>query len=240
MGRTVIYYNDLFADATITATTENTGYEKEYLADHTKSSLWQATANPATISIDLGAAALQSALWVGGSNMATGDTLFRYWVGDVAPAAVTSFELDMQANSFKEIMQTYRHARILFQRAAGNPEAGKVYLAGSRFELPHDFSRNYIAGYESIFIENRGRYGQINRELLYTKYSCSFEIKGMKNAQKVIMDETIRLEPYILFKDGELGKVFYGVLSLGQPEFVTSDSTGMMIWNISGTFEEAL
>lgn len=239
-NKTIIYYGDLFAGATIAASTEVAGYEKEFLQDYTPTSLWQSSADPSTISIDLTTVGqLQSAIWVGGSNMVAADTTYTYGMGTAAAAVDRVVNLDKQANSFYELIDNYRYGKLTLNKAAGNGEAGKVYLAEHKFEFPKDINRGFSAGSQSVWVENSGRYGQVNRTLQYSKYITSFDINGMNDTQKEILDETIREQDFVIFWDGEKQKAFYGVIELGVPKFITSNLSGG-IWEISGTFTEAL
>ena len=239
-NKTIMYYGDLVGSATLTASTEVAGYEKEFLQDYTPSSKWLSSADPSSMSFDFTTVGqLQSAVWVGGSNMVTGDTTYTYGTGTTAAATDTVINLDKQENTFKELIHNKRYGKLSITKAAGNGQVGKVYVAEHKFELPKDFDRNYTGGTYTEYVTNPGRYGQINGEVQYSKYINSFSITGMGNTQKLILDETIRKEKNIIFWDGELQKAFFGILVLGEPEFVKSDTAGA-IWNISGSFEEAL
>jgi len=239
-NRTILYYGDLVGSATLTASTEVAGYEKEFIQDYTPSSKWLPSADPSSMLFNFTTVGqLQSAIWVGGSNLVAADTTYTYGTGTTAAATDTVTALDKQENSFLELLANKRYGKLSITKAAGNGQVGKVYVAEYKLELPKDFDRNYTGGTLTEFVTNTGRYGQINREVQYSKYINSFSITGMGDTQKELLDETIRKEKNIIFWDGELQKPFFGILVLGQPEFVRSNTTGA-IWNMSGSFEEAL
>ena len=127
-NNTIIYYGDLIPQFLSAASSETTGYEKEFLQDWTPQSLWKSSANPSWVSVNLGATNIhQAAVWVGGSNMVAADTTFTYSTG--AAARTNIYTLDKQANSFSEIGDTLRFGWLDIDKAAGNGEAGKIYLA---------------------------------------------------------------------------------------------------------------
>lgn len=240
--KTIIYYGDLVKGldaADITTSGATTGYEEEYVQDHTPMSVWQGDAAASTISMDYGSAVYQAAIWVGGTNLVSTDTLHKYGVGAAAAANTVEKSLTKAASAFSEIGETYRYGKYSSTVASGNPEAGKIYVAQYKYVLGNDIQRGFTGGNVSSYITNRGRYGQIHRELQYSKRIYSFDMAGISDVQKEIFDETLREEENVIFWDGELQKAFFGVLTLGEPKFIRADSTGA-IWEMSGTFEEAL
>lgn len=239
MGKTIIYYGDLVPSSTVTASSETTGYEKEFAYDYTPSSKWMATGAAANYNMDFGADVHQAAVYVGGSNLIAADTTYKYWTGNASPAAVTDYDLAKKENSFIEVGDTERYGRVGITELAGLIEFGKVYVAQYKFELPKDIKRGYSGGTMTQWITNKGAYGQIHKEKQYSKVIYQFEISGMGDVQKKILDETIRIEENVIFWDGETQKAYFGSIDFGQPKFVKSDVTGAL-WNISGTFEEAL
>ena len=239
-SNTIIYYNDLVPDCTLTTSGETATYEKEYAQDWTPQNIWQGDAAASTLSMNYAAAVKQEAIWVGGTNFTSAMTTFKYGEGAAAAANTYEVNLDKEASAFSELNSTpaYRYGKLTTTVAAGLPEVGKVYVAGSKFILDKDIRRGYTGGTMSEFITNKGRYGQVHREIQYSKVIYSFDMIGINDAQKEILDETIRKEENVIFWDGELQKAFFGVVNFSQPKFIRSNMYGA-IWQMSGTFEEA-
>lgn len=237
-----IGYDNIYGDATITVTGEDTGYEKEYLGNYSPSIIWQYTSiGTLTISGDFGSAKAVKIVGIFNTNMTSSDTTFSVGFGSTAAAIDSTHnlltEVDSAGNAVIEVDENYRYFKFTLDKVSGTAtQAGLIYMGTTVYELEQDLNRDYTEGTLSVFEETTGTYGQINRsELKFSKELISGNIRYMHNEQKVLLDETIRKEKYVLFYDTERDKWFYGILELGEPVFKTTN-----YYSMSLNFEEAL
>lgn len=234
-----IYYSDLLQDATLTVLSETTTYEKEYAVDDSPGNVWRTTGiTSETFLMDLGSAILPASfIWIA-SNIVSGDTTFTLSAGTTTATSDKTVNMTKLEKGVYEILSTdgwiaYRYWKITVTKASGTyVEFGKIALLGEK-ETDICYEWDYTSGRMEVFTVNPGSYGQESRELKFNKKTINVSFPALTVAQKELLDETIRLEPYIYYYDSDKSEIWYG-----KAEFSTPVHFRALYWKMNLAFTE--
>lgn len=229
-----IFFNNLCADATLSVTTEASGFEKEYLCNHNQGVVWRSTGiTENIIQISFADAIAIKGVVVLTHNLESGDSFYFEASADNFATVAQSETID-HSKGFIEVEWNYKDYRLRMQKSSGDYiQVGEIYLPGSVY----DFSRNYSWGYSYFKEINRSAKqttsGQIYRKIRYIRQGFNMDFEGLSDAQKEIFGE-ISESNYICFlPQGISGEIYYGII-----DFSTFVHLYENNWNTTATFTE--
>ena len=256
-----ILYTNVAADATMTVTNEETGYEKEYLVDSLVSVPYRSTGiTEIKITFDFGAAKTVQGVTVHKHNVESGDTTYKWESSNNNfTDTIETQNLTLLTRTVKELnannvltdvtrRDAYyfdewdeRYYRVRIQKASGSYiEMGEICIWTGNYTCDKNFSIGYSMGKETIFSNVNGSNGQVFRRFKNSRVIGDFPFENLDDTQKELFDETIGLNEHICFFDHMRTQLFFGGLKFGIPVNIrTTDSgTPAETWNMQGAFTE--
>jgi hypothetical protein len=241
-----LYYDDQYLDATITASSELSGYGKKYAFDTSPSTKWRTTGiTTESMLFDFGTAVLPLAFgWIG-SNIVSGDTTYTIGQGTTSAATDNVESMTKSAKGRHEINASWtarRYWKIIITKASGTyVEFGKMALLFAEFEYTKCHSWDYGTGHKSVFSRNSNiKYGQISKEFLQRSKIFNFNFVFIEEAQAILFDEVIRDEPFIFYYYEDKSEVYYGETDFGDLIHNFKNPTDLKeYFSISLSFTEA-
>lgn len=257
-----ILYTNIAADATMTATNEETDYEKEYLKDGLVSVFYRSTGiTEISITFDFGTATTVQGVTVHNHNVVSGDTTYKWESSNdnFATAAVESENLTLLTRTVKELNDNNvltdatrrdayyfaewdeRYYRVRIQKASGSYiEIGEICIWTGNNTFTKNFSIGYAAGRDRIFSAVRGAEGQIFRRRKASRQMYDLTFENLADTQKELFDEEIGENETIAFFDHMRTQLFYGHITFQPPVNIrtTDADTPAETWNMQGTFVE--
>lgn len=248
MSNGKIFYNNLIANAAVSASSEAAGFEKEYLYNNNQGVVWRSTGITGTtitmaFTDDLGspAATPVKGIEVMNHNLESGDTfVFEYSANgtDFTPhAASVDWQtglLELDTDSENPDNWSYPYYRLRMSKSSGDYiQVGEIFLIGSRYDFERNFQWNYTYTREINRNSRQTTSGQIYRKTRFIRKSYNLSFDGIDDAQKEIF-ETIAEDDYVCFMPtGSGGDLHYGIIDFSAFNHIYTN-----YWSASFTFTE--
>jgi hypothetical protein len=231
-----IFYNNLIANTTVTVTSEETGFEKEYLFNNNQGVVWRSTSTAEnTVEMDFGTATAIKGIVVINHNLVTNDTFLFEASSDGFPGDVDQSESVDLVTGLKEVTwPAYRYYRLKLAKTAGSYiQVGEIYLFGSSYEFERNFKWNYSYTREINRNSKQTTSGQVYRKTRFVRRGFNLDFEGMTDTQKETF-ESISENDYICFMPtGSGGDLYYGIIDFSSYTHVYNN-----FWDASVTFME--
>ena len=251
MAKMIILYDDIFLDkSSFSATSEASGYEKEYLEDPNPANLWRSTViTESIIKVDMGAAVEIEGACMINHNLVAGDTTIKF-EADAADFAGAADETDdftlktfdvkgtTKRNAFVMGNWTYRYYQWRLQKAAGTYiEFANPFLFAKKYEFVKSEKMDYFKGREKISIRNLTKGGQIIKSRKYSRLVYNFECYAISTAQKDALEAIGEYDHVCILPENIAGTEFhFGTIEFSVPQRIEYKSE---LWQMSGNFIES-
>jgi hypothetical protein len=230
-----IYYNDLTSTANLTPSSQTAGKGIEYIHSKTTLTKWRTTGIAGeSVLFEFATATNIKAVIYNGTNIDSGDTIFSIQAGTTAAVSDESQNLTKADKGIGVLDWTYKFFKINITKASGTYiEFGKIGMMGSEYEFVRNYKWGYGVGFDVVWDQAEGFFGQDDRELRFTGKRFNLQFGQMKTIQKELFDETIRNEPYIYYFDNDNSVIWYGKGDWSEPRHNRGDN-----WSIALNFKE--
>lgn len=202
MGKAIVYYSNIASDATITVSTEEATFEKEYLVDENTANTFRTTAIAAqTIKFDFTSSEEIEGIAYFNTNMNADVTTFdiQHSTNDVTYS--NQENLTQAVDGYKEYNYTDRYFRFDLVKSAGTfIEVGEIYMFSKKYTFDKDISIG-SPGMEKVMVEtmNRGaQSGHVFRKIHDFYRRLPFRISGFDDTQRNKIEE-IQDSEYVCF-----------------------------------------
>jgi len=251
MAKMIILFDDIFSDySVLSATTEATGYPKEYLDDPNPANKWRSTViTESIVKVNMGAAvAMQGACMIN-HNMVAGDTTFKFEASSNDFAAthntgdftLKTFDVKgvTKRNAFRIVSTTYQYYQWRLQKVAGTYiEFGTPFIAAKKYEFIKSENMDYIKGRDRVFVQNITRNGHTVKSRRYSNLIYSFDCFGILDAQRVYLEAIGEYDYVCILPENTAGTEFhFGVIEFSLPKRIVKG--GILYWQMSGKFTES-
>ncbi|MCP5053367.1 MAG: hypothetical protein GY940_39750 [bacterium] len=235
-----IFYGNLIANTTLTATSEAVGFEKEYLYNNNQGVVWRSTDNTENnLQMTFGSNTEVKGIVVINHNLVSGDTFLFEASNDAfatAPAQSVAVDPDI---GFVEVAwgsPFYTDYRLRMSNPGSGDsyiQVGEIYLFGSSYEFERNFKWNYTYTREINRNSKQTTSGQVYRKTRFIRKGFNLDFGGITDTQKETF-ETISENDYICFlPTGAGGDLYYGIVDFSSYTHVYTN-----FWDASVTFME--
>ncbi len=232
-----IFYNNLLAGSTITATSQALGFEKEYLGNNNQGVVWRSTSiSTNNLTMTFANYTQVQGVVVMNHNLVAGDTFLFQASNDGFTTTLQSIAVD-PLRGFVEISWPapyYKSYRLRMAKASGTYiQVGEIYLVGSAYTFERNFKWNYTFTREINRNSKQTTGGQVYRKTRFIRRGFNIDFEGMTDIQKQTF-ETISENDYICFlPTGSTGELYYGIIDFSDYTHVYTN-----FWDASVTFME--
>lgn len=233
-----ILYNNLTGLlSSLMATTEETGFDAQYLGNSNQGVVWRSTSTAEnTIDMSFASGTLVKGVVVLNHNLEIGDTFYFEASDDGFSSIAQSVAID-PAKGFVEVdwsSPTYPDYRLRLAKASGSYiQVGEIYLYGSAYQFERNFKWNYTYTREINRNTKQTTSGQVYRTTRFIRKGFNLDFEGINDTQRQTFEDISESDYICFLPTGPDGDIYYGVVDFSSFTHVYSN-----FWDASVTFME--
>ncbi len=234
MSNGKIFYNNVIADSTLSASSEAEGFEKEYLVNKNQGVVWRSeNISETTVVMTFAAPTAIKGGVVLNHNLETGDTFYLEASDNNFSTTAQSQAVD-PGKGFVEVNWNYQYYRLRLQKTTGDYiQVGEIYLPGSSYEFDRNFNWNYSYTREINRNSKQTTSGQVYRKTRFIRTGFDLDFDGINDTQKETFEDISESDYICFLPNGTNSDLYYGIV-----DFSTYTHVYTNYWNASVNFME--